>query len=76
ADFLTNVFINQYSNAKMGINIISWLSELDYQTFLDQEDIKIEKLELTSRQKRKVGFILFLMPMFVMICGIIIWIKD
>lgn len=76
ADFLTNVFINQYSNAKMGINIISWLSELDYQTFFDQKDIKIEKLELTSRQKRKVGFILFLMPMFVMICGIIIWIKG
>ncbi len=76
ADFLTNIFINQYSNAKLGLNIISWLSELDYQTFIDQKDIKIEKLDLTSRQKRKIGFILFLMPVFVMVCGVIVWSND
>ena len=30
ADFLTNVYINQYSNAEMELNIINWLSELGF----------------------------------------------
>ena len=29
-DFLTNVYINQYSNAEMELNIINWLSELGF----------------------------------------------
>ena len=29
ADFLTDVYINQYSNAGMGRNIVNWLSEPD-----------------------------------------------
>ena len=29
ADFLTNIFVNQYSNAVMGLNLFNWLSELD-----------------------------------------------
>ena len=39
ADFLSNLFIGQYSNAEMGLNVINWLSELDYQVFLDQKEI-------------------------------------
>jgi ABC-type uncharacterized transport system involved in gliding motility auxiliary subunit len=75
ADFLTNVFINQYSNAKMGLNIIKWLSELDYQVFIDQKEIKVERLDLTSRQKRKITAILFLIPVFIAAGGIVIWLK-
>ena len=30
ADFLTNVYINQYSIAEMELNIINWLSELGF----------------------------------------------
>jgi ABC-type uncharacterized transport system involved in gliding motility auxiliary subunit len=37
-DFLTNIYINKYSNAEMGLNIVNWLSELDYKVFLDQKE--------------------------------------
>ncbi len=73
ADFLTNVFINQYSNAEMGLNIINWLSEMDYRVFLDQKEIKVELFDLTSKQKRVIIMILFLMPVLVAITGIMTW---
>ena len=71
-DFLSNVFIGQYSNALMGLNVITWLSELDYQPFLDQKDIKVERLYLTSKQKRMVAVILFLLPVLIAISGIMV----
>jgi ABC-type uncharacterized transport system involved in gliding motility auxiliary subunit len=73
ADFLTNVFINKYSNAEMGLNIINWLSELDYRVFLDQREIKVDRFDLTSKQKRIIVIILFLMPVLVAITGIMTW---
>ncbi len=76
ADFLTNIYINQYSNAEMGLNIMNWLSELDYKVFLDQKEIKVERLDLTSKQRRKVAVILFLMPVFIAAGGIIVWMKS
>lgn len=76
ADFLTNVYINQYSNAEMGLNIINWLSELDYKVFLDQKEIKVERLDLTSKQRRKIAALLFLMPIFIAAGGIIVWMKN
>ena len=75
ADFLTNVYINQYSNAEMGLNIINWLSELDYKVFLDQKEIKVERLDLTSKQRRKIAALLFLMPIFIAAGGVIVWMK-
>jgi hypothetical protein len=59
----------------MGLNIIKWLSELDYQVFIDQKEIKVERLDLTSRQKRKITAILFLIPVFIAAGGIVIWLK-
>jgi ABC-type uncharacterized transport system involved in gliding motility auxiliary subunit len=76
ADFLTNVFINKYSNAEMGLNIINWLSELDYRVFLDQKEIKVERFDLTSKQKRIIVIILFLMPVLVAITGIMTWFRK
>ena len=76
ADFLTNVYINLYSNAEMGLNIINWLSELDYKVFLDQKEIKVERLDLTSKQRRKIAALLFLMPIFIAAGGIIVWMKN
>jgi len=66
----------QYSNAEMGLNIINWLSELDYKVFLDQKEIKIERLDLTSKQRRKIAALLFLMPIFIAAGGIIVWMKN
>jgi len=76
ADFLTNVYINQYSNARMGLNIVTWLAELDYQVFPHSTAIKVERLDLTSKQKRQVVVILFLLPFFFVIAGLIVWLRT
>jgi len=75
ADFLTNVYINQYSNAQMGLNLVNWLAELDYKTFVSAKEIKVERLDLTSKQKRQVIVILFLLPFFFFIAGFVVWLR-
>lgn len=75
ADFLTNVYINQYSNAEMGLNVVNWLSELDYRVFFDQKEVKVERLDLTSKQRRSIAAILFLMPLFIAAGGILVWLR-
>ena len=76
ADFLTNAFIGQYSNARLGLNAVNWLTESDYQVFIDKKVLGVERLDLTSRQKRSVGVVLFLMPVFIAAAGIVVWIKQ
>lgn len=76
ADFLTNIYINQYSNAQMGLNIVNWLAELDYQAFMNAKTIKVERLDLTSKQKRQVMVILFFSIFFFVIVGIVVWLKS
>ncbi len=76
ADFLTNAYINQYSNAKMGLNIINWLSELDYHVFIDKKEVKVERLDLTSQQRRLIAAILFLIPLFITAGGIVVWMRE
>lgn len=75
ADFLTNVYINQYSNAQMGLNMINWLAELDYQAFVSAKKVKVEHVNLTSKQKRQVLVVLFLLPFFFMLVGGVVWLK-
>jgi ABC-type uncharacterized transport system involved in gliding motility auxiliary subunit len=76
ADFLTNVYINQYSNAQMGLNLVNWLAELDYKTYVSKKDIKIERLDITSKQQRQVIVILFLLPFLFVILGLVVWLKT
>jgi len=76
ADFLTNIYINQYSNAQMGLNVVNWLAELDYQVFIGSKQIKVERLDLTSKQKRQVVVILFLLPFLLFIAGIVVWLRT
>lgn len=76
ADFLSNVYINQYSNAQMGLNLVNWLAELDYKTFVSPKEIKVERLDLTSKQKRQVIVILFLLPFFFVIAGFVVWLRT
>jgi len=76
ADFLSNTFIDKYSNAEMGLNVIRWLSDLDHRIFVDRKDIKIERLDLTSKQKRMVAVILFVMPLLIATGGIMTWLKQ
>ena len=76
ADFLSNVYIEQYSNAQMGLNLVNWLAELDYKTFISAKEIKVERLDLTSQQKRQVIVILFLLPFFLVIAGLVVWLRT
>ncbi|PKH00370.1 GldG family protein [Paraglaciecola sp. MB-3u-78] len=76
ADFLSNVYINQYSNAQMGLNIVNWLAELDYKTYVSAKEIKVERLDLTSKQKRQVIVILFLLPFLFVIAGLVVWLRT
>ena len=76
ADFLTNAYIGQYSNARLGINAINWLSEVDYQVIFDKKDIGVERLDLTSQQKRMVGVMLFLIPLMIATVGIMVWMRQ
>ena len=76
ADFLTNAFIGQYSNARLGINAVNWLTESDYRPLTGKRDISVARLDLTSRQKRMVGVFLFLMPVAIILAGAMVWIKQ
>ncbi|MDO6717957.1 Gldg family protein [Psychrosphaera sp. 1_MG-2023] len=76
ADFLTNVYINQYSNSKMGLNVVNWLADLDYQTLMSSNQIKVERLDLTSQQKRVVVVILFFLPFLIALFGLVVWMKT
>ena len=76
ADFLSNVYIEQYSNAQMGLNLVNWLAELDYKTFISAKEIKVERLDLTSQQKRQVIVILFLLPFLLVISGLVVWLRT
>lgn len=76
ADFLSNAYFNQYSNAQMGLNVINWLAETDYKVFVDQAQITVERLDLTRGQKRGIAIILLLMPICIALAGIFVWIKK
>jgi hypothetical protein len=51
------------------------LAELDYKTYVSQKEIKVERLDLTSKQKRQVIVILFLLPFFFVIAGLVVWLR-
>ncbi|MGE0268969.1 MAG: GldG family protein [Candidatus Omnitrophota bacterium] len=75
-DFISNAYIDSYSNAQLGVNAINWLTELDYVTYLDQTQIKVTQLDLTSRQKRIIAFLLFLGPTLLIATGLLIWLRQ
>lgn len=76
ADFLSNVYINQYSNAQMGLNLVNWLAQHDYKTFVSAKEIKVERLDLTSKQKRQVIVILLLLPFIFAVWGLVVWLRS
>ncbi|MCA9398822.1 MAG: GldG family protein [Candidatus Omnitrophica bacterium] len=75
ADFLSNAYINYYSNAQMALNVINWLVESDYQVLPEQKQVEVSRLDLTSRQKKIIIWILVGIPALIMIAGAGLWIK-
>ncbi len=76
ADFMTNVFINHYSNAQMALNVVSWVSELDYKIFVGRQKLEVQPLDLTSLQKRNVIILLCIMPILIALSGLVVWIRG
>ncbi len=76
ADFLTNVYIQSYSNAEMGLNVVSWLTDLDFQPILGKKNVEVNRLDLTSQQKRQVIVVLFFLPILVLTTGIMVWMNK
>jgi ABC-type uncharacterized transport system involved in gliding motility auxiliary subunit len=72
ADFLSNAYIGAYSNAQMGLNVVHWLSELDYKAFIDEKKFEVKRLDLISRQKKAVLLLLVLFPVLIALLGIIV----
>jgi cytochrome b subunit of formate dehydrogenase len=60
----------------MGLNLVNWLAELDYKTYISAKETKVERLDLTSQQKRQVIVILFLLPFFLAISGLVVWLRT
>lgn len=76
ADFITNNYIDYYSNGLMGLKMINWLTEAKYQTFVKEKELKVETLQLTSRQKRLVIMILFIAPALILTAAFGVWLRG
>lgn len=76
SDFATNSFINQYSNADIILNSISWLSELENIISIENKKVSVERLDLSDKQKRLVVVVLVLMPILIAGCGGLVWWKQ
>lgn len=76
ADFASNTFISQYSNADMILNSLSWLSDLENITAIEAKTTSVEQLDLTSKQLRLLVLILVAMPLFIACAGSIVWWKQ
>lgn len=73
ADFLTNNYIDYYNNALMGLKMVNWLTETDYQRFVDEKGVEVPRLDLTSREKRYVVLVLLMAPLLILMSGVCVW---
>ncbi|MCA9402806.1 MAG: GldG family protein [Candidatus Omnitrophica bacterium] len=76
ADFISNAYVDAYSNARLGVNAINWLTEHDYETYLNMPNIEVPRLDLTSKQKQLIIYILVLVPGLLVSVGLLIWLKH
>ena len=60
----------------MGLNVINWLSDIEYKIFIDSKEIEVQQLALTSKQKRMVAVILFIMPFLIGVVGVMTWLRQ
>ena len=60
----------------MGLYIVNWLYEVEYNIFVGEKEINVERLDLTIKQQRNIVVVLFLMPIFLAASGIFVWLKG
>jgi len=49
---------------------------LEHRVFIDQKQIKVERLDLTSKQKRMIAVLLFVVPIIIVSVWIMTWLKQ
>lgn len=76
ADFISNLYVDHYSNAQMGLNILNWITESDYEVFVNKNEMKVVRIELNSRQRRVVIITLAAIPIFIIFLGMMVWIRQ
>jgi len=76
ADFLTNAYINHYTNAQMGLNIVGWLTEMETQVLIPSKPVEVERLDLTSQQKKYIAIILFGLLFLIAAIGFVVRLKK
>ena len=76
ADFLTNAYINHYTNAQMGLNVVGWLTEIETQVLILSKPVEVERLDLTSQQKKHITIVLFGLPFLIAAIGFVVRIKK
>lgn len=75
-DFLSNAFLGNQGNQKLGENIINWISNDD--SFIDIPAKSTPDKEITLSQGTGIGIALIflvLLPLGLLISGIMIWLK-
>jgi len=76
ADFITNQFIDHYSNAGMFLSAVRWLAETDYVILGKEKNVQVEFLDLTSVQIRMITVILIAIPIIIGVFGVLVWYKS
>lgn len=74
SDFLTNTFLGQAGNAKIGLNLVRWLVSRDDQLNITVPEAQDQALDLspTMGLMIQIGF-LIVMPLLLLIAGILRW---
>jgi ABC-type uncharacterized transport system involved in gliding motility auxiliary subunit len=75
-DFLSNAYIGYYSNARLGLNAINWLTEKDYRVFVHEDETAVPRITLNSRQKREVLVVLLLAPLGILIFSLLRFVRG
>ncbi len=70
ADFISNRFIDQYSNAELILNSVQWLTNAAFVSLGKDDDIRVERLDLTSRQLRVVSVLIWSLPAAFLFTGL------
>ncbi len=73
ADFITNNFIDQFSNAQLALNAVGWVSELENMMVYGKKTAEVQRLDLTNRQFRTIIVILLIMPLLIGCWGCLVW---
>jgi ABC-type uncharacterized transport system involved in gliding motility auxiliary subunit len=75
-DFLSNAYLNNGGNLALGLNIFNWLSHDDSFININPESAPDRTLTLSHMQQAVIslGF-LFVLPLLLIACGVLIWIR-